>query len=154
MRGEVTLQPCQLRLEIEHSAEDLRFLEAGIQDDDMPAAEVVAIPSGGLVVRGYAEVMEVSGPVRVALGVLVVAGGGVCALLELAPGRGIALRVVGHSACGIRVVAEREHGARDGVDDRGGPLRMLEEQGRPAFPDVTRPDKDFRRAGRDRKSVV
>src|SRR2546423_8312960 len=111
-----------------------------MQDDDVRAGEVVGVPSGGLVVRGYAEVLEVSGRVRVALGVLVVAGGGVCALLELAPRRRVALAVVGDSAVGVGIVAQREHGARDGVDDGGGALRMLEEQGRSAFPDVPRPD--------------
>src|SRR5207253_10624159 len=109
MRGEVTLQPCQLRLEIEHSAERLRFLEARIQDDDVPATEVVAVPSGGLVVRGHAEVMEVSGPVRVAFGVLVVARDGIRALLESAPRRSVALAVIRERAVGISVVAEREH---------------------------------------------
>ena len=66
------------------------------------------------------------------------------ALLEPSPGRLIALRVVNRGAIGVRVVPEREHGARDAVDQ----LRGRHGVRAPAGRDVPRPDKDLRRRGR------
>src|SRR5438445_12598214 len=104
----------------------------------MPAAEVIAVPARGRVVRGHAEVAEVPPGGRVDL-ILVVAWDGARALLELPPTRGIAPTVVAQRAVGIGIVAEVEHGARNGIDDRGGLPRVL----KAAFPNVTGPDKDL-----------
>ena len=154
VRREVGAEPRQLRIEIEHSPQGLGFLEVRVQHDDMPRAEVVAVPAGGLVVRRDAEVAEVSIGGRVRVGhsaqflVLVVTGGGVRALLESTPRRGVALSVVGRRALGIGIVPEREHRAGDGVDDLGGPSRVLEVQGRAALSNISGADQDLRGPGR------
>src|SRR6266566_5047871 len=107
----------------EDSAKDLLLLEARIQDDDVPPSHVITVVPDGSVTGGDTEVAEVSPGDRVRVGagqillVVMVARRRVGALLEPAPRRRIACGVVARPAVGVRVVAEREYGTRNRVDE-------------------------------------
>src|SRR2546421_5377546 len=125
--GEVAAQPGQLGVDVESFAERLRLEEVRVQDDDVPAVEVVAVIADGSLAGGDAEVTEIARARRVPVSELVVSGRGVDALLEPAPGVGPAPRAVRPReirvhAVGIRVVAQREHGAENCIY-HGGRLR-------------------------------
>src|SRR6185437_8149993 len=94
------------------------YVELAVERDDVPIAEVVAVVAlCGIACRGT-EVTEVPGSRAIA--VLVVTGHGAGPRLVPAPRRGVIARVFGGGTHLVGVVAEREDGARDAVEQVGG----------------------------------
>ena len=80
----------------------------------MPITEVIAVVAFGRVARRGAEVAEVPGGARRV--VVVATGDGTGAGEVSAPRRGVPLGIVGGGTHGVGVVAERDHGPRDTVE--------------------------------------
>ena len=109
--GEIGLEPqvlCRAGTEGDEAA-------VRVQHDDVPGSEVEAVVAQAPRSHAVAEVVE-RGIGRAGV-VLVIAQGGVGAGLVTAPGRIVAVLVVGRSAVRERVVPQRHHGAQDRVED-------------------------------------
>src|SRR5439155_7960815 len=89
-----------------------------VEDEHVPAAEIVAVIGLGGVSRGGTEVAEIPGR-RGARVVVVVPRPRIRARLVVAPARVVAGLVVGRGAVRIGAVAEREYGPRNRVQDSG-----------------------------------
>src|SRR5439155_6769907 len=87
--------------------------DLAVQRDDMPRAKVVTVVALGGITRRGTEVAEVAG--RVVTHIVVIPGDRAGARLVAAPGGRVAVGVVATGPVRIRVVAQREHGARDRV---------------------------------------
>ena len=109
-RGEVGLKPLLLS-----GAGAVR--NVGVQDDDVPIAQVVAVIALGGVAGCRTEVAEIAGGAGSV--VIVVARCRPGARFVPAPRRAVAVRVVGARAIGVGVVAQGEDGARDRVEQIG-----------------------------------
>ncbi len=110
----------------------------------MPGPELVGVVASPGVACGFTEVLEVaSGPFGV---VLVVAGDGLGALLELSPSRPVAFLEVRRRASGVGLVAQGHDRPVDVLDQLGGSLVTLGA----AAGDVARRDDLLRGGGRFR----
>src|SRR5690606_3453026 len=123
-------------------------VDLAVQRDDVPGAEVVAVVSLARLAGVLAEVLEVRRRARRA--VVVVAGDRPRALAVPSPGRVVALRELLRRAARVRVVAEREDGAGDRVEQRGGRLVAVAAAPR----DVARADEHGRRVADGRLITV
>ena len=104
--GKIRAQPHLLRRADVHR-------DVAVQRHDVPVAEVVAVIALAGRASGRAEVIEIAARVR--RDIVVIAGHRLGAGLEPAPGRVVAVLVVGARAVRIGVVAHGHHGARNGV---------------------------------------
>ena len=111
--GEVVGQPAELR-RARAAAADVGAV--GVEDDDVPGAEVVAVPALGAVARRRSEVVEVAGGAGGLI--LVVARRRAQERLQPSPGRAERSLVGGERAVEILVVPQQEHGVEAGPTSR------------------------------------
>src|SRR5438093_11671426 len=132
VRREVGLEPLVLL----RAGAERDMAAVGVQYDDMPGAEIDAVVS--LAARAGAVPEIVKTGVRRAGVVFVIAQQRVGLALVAAPGGIVAIGVIG--GCAVeRVVAQRDHGARIGVQQTGGGLVTVP----PAGADVARGQQHF-----------
>ena len=125
-------RPCA---EVRVAAADLRAL--GVQHHDVPGSEVVAVVAVRRRAGRGSEVGVVAGGIgRV---VVVVPGGGPRARAVPSPGRAVAGVELGQRARVVDVVAQREDGAGDAVEQRRGLLVVVAA----ALRDVAGADEDL-----------
>ena len=135
-RREVRAQPLLLRRAGVHR-------HVVVDHDDVPLAQIVAVVALRRVTRRCAEVAEVPGGTRRV--VLVVADRRPGAGFVSPPGGVVAGRVIGRRAILVGVVAQREHGAGNAVEQGGGRFVAA----RRARRDVARSDQGHRAAAGD-----
>ena len=126
-----------------HLGRAWRDVELAVDGDDVPIAEVVAVITFGGIARGRAEVAEIPGGRAIA--VFMVAGHRPGPRFVPSPRRVVVVRVFGGGTHLVGVVAQREHGARDAVQQiRGERVSVLRAVG-----DITGTHQD-RGTGRGR----
>src|SRR5687767_2059199 len=113
MSGEVGTQPCLLHWVAQYC------LLFAVDDDDMPAAQIVAVVAERRM-RRFAEVSVVAG--RPWRDVLVLTKCGTRAVFVSSPRRMVALQKFERRARFVRIVSGGEHGAANIVEQRGSQL--------------------------------